>query len=193
MSITTYYTATSLDGFIADEQHSLEWLFRQDLDAAGPLNYDDFFADIGAVVMGSSTYEWVVRHEDGAWPYELPAWVMTSRDLPKVDGDVRFARGDVRDVHRQMLAAAGGKDLWVVGGGDLAGQFADAGLLDQVIVYLASVTLGGGAPLLPRKLDLELEELARNGDFACARYSVRQPATGIRADEEEPSSAATGP
>jgi dihydrofolate reductase len=176
MSTTTYYTATSLDGFIADEKHSLEWLFRQDQDESGPLNYDAFIARIGAVVMGSTTYEWILRHENGKWPYQLPTWVMTTRDLPKVDGDVRFARGDVRPVHDEMTAAAGGKDLWVVGGGDLAGQFADAGLLDQIIVYVAPVTLGGGAPLLPRKLDLRLEELAQNKSFACARYSVVGPA-----------------
>jgi dihydrofolate reductase len=168
----TYYTATSLDGYIADEEQSLEWLFHQDQDQSGPLNYGDFLAGVGAVVMGSTTYEWVLRHENGTWPYRLPAWVMTTRDLPKVDGDVRFARGDVRAVHKEMTAAAAGKNLWVVGGGDLAGQFADAGLLDEIVVYVAPVTLGGGAPLLPRRLDLRLEELARNKAFACARYSV---------------------
>ena len=182
MSITTYYTATSLDGFIADEQHSLEWLFRQDQEESGPLNYEEFFARIGAVVMGSTTYEWILRHENGRWPYQLPAWVMTSRDLPKVEGDVRFACGDVGSVHEEMTAAAGGKDLWVVGGGDLAGQFADAGLLDEIIVYLAPVTLGGGAPLLPRTLDLRLEELGRNKAFACARYSIVGPAGHASAD-----------
>jgi dihydrofolate reductase len=122
--------------------------------------------------MGSTTYEWVLGHENGKWPYELPAWVMTTRELPMADGDVRFARGEVRPVHADMTAAAGGKDLWVVGGGELAGQFADAGLLDEIIVYIAPVTLGGGAPLLPRKLDLRLEELARNQAFVCARYAV---------------------
>lgn len=176
MSITTFYTATSLDGFIADDQHSLEWLFRQDNDADGPLNYDEFFARIGAVAMGSTTYEWILRHENGRWPYTVPAWVLTTRDLPKIDGDVRFARGDIRPVHDEMTAAAAGSDLWIVGGGDLAGQFADAGLLDEIIVYIAPVTLGRGAPLLPRELDLQLEELARNRAFACARYSVVGPA-----------------
>lgn len=175
MTRTTYYTATSLDGFIADEQQSLDWLLHQDLDGSGPLNYDGFFATIGAVVMGSTTYEWILRHEDGRWPYEVPAWVVTSRDLTKADGDVRFARGDVRPVHAEMLAAAGGEDLWVVGGGDLAGQFADAGLLDEIIVYIAPVTLGAGAPLLPRQLDLRLEEVADNRAFACARYTVVGP------------------
>ncbi|MFA9445063.1 dihydrofolate reductase family protein [Egicoccus sp. AB-alg6-2] len=181
MSLTTYYTATSLDGFIADERHSLDWLLRQEHDASGPLNYDDFSARIGAMVMGSTTYEWVLRHEDGRWPYELPTWVMTTRDLPAAGDQVRFARGDVRAVHEQMTAAAAGSDLWIIGGGDLAGQFADAGLLDEIIVYIAPVTLGGGAPLLPRKLDLRLEELARNEAFACARYAVVDPFE--RADE----------
>ncbi|HEX6232358.1 MAG TPA: dihydrofolate reductase family protein [Jiangellaceae bacterium] len=176
MTVTTYYTATSLDGFIADENHSLDWLFPQEQDESGPLNYDDFFARIGAVVMGSSTYEWVLNHESGVWPYKLPSWVMTTRELPKAGENVRFASGDVRAVHDAMTAAAGGKDLWVVGGGDLAGQFAEAGLLDEIVVYIAPVTLGGGAPLLPRKLDLRLEELAQNKAFACARYSVIGPA-----------------
>ena len=61
------------------------------------------------------------------------------------------------------------------GGGELVGQFADVGLLDEVIVSIAPVTLGGGAPLLPRRIELRLDELGRNGDFACARFSVVRP------------------
>jgi dihydrofolate reductase len=53
------------------------------------------------------------------------------------------------------VASAGGKDVWVVGGGDLAGQYADAGLLDEVIVTVTPVFLGAGAPLLPRRLTSE--------------------------------------
>ena len=66
----------------------------------------------------------------------------------------------------------GGRNLWIVGGGDLAGQFADVGLLDEVIVYVAPVTLGAGKPLLTRRLELGLVETARNGDFVCAKFSV---------------------
>jgi hypothetical protein len=57
----------------------------------------------------------------------------------------------------------------------LAGQFAEAGRLDAVVVMIAPVTLGSGAPLLPRRVELRLDELGRNGDFACARYSVVHP------------------
>ena len=75
-------------------------------------------------------------------------------------------------MHKRLVNAAGDRNVWIVGGGDLAGQFADAGLLDEVIVMIAPVTLGGGAPLLPRRIELCLDELGRNGDFACARFSV---------------------
>ena len=155
---TQYYTASSLDGFIADPSHSLEWLFQF---PEGPLgDFPAFMDAIGAVAMGSSTYEWLLRHqvfpetgESQPWPYTQPSWVFTSRKLREVPGaDVRFARGDVAPVHREMVDAAAGKNVWIIGGGDLVGQFHDHGLLDEITVDFASVTLGAGAPLLPRRI-----------------------------------------
>ena len=155
---TNYYTASSLDGYIADADHSLEWLFQF---TDNPLDdYPAFINAVGAVVMGSSTYEWLLRHqihpekgEPQPWPYEQPAWVFTSRTLREVPGaDIRFVRGDVRPVHREMAAAAGGKNIWIVGGGELVGQFHDHGLLDEITIDIASVILGAGAPLLPRRI-----------------------------------------
>ncbi|MHB1064487.1 MAG: dihydrofolate reductase family protein [Georgenia sp.] len=174
---TQYFTAASLDGFIADEEHSLSWLLTRDVDSAGPMGYDPFFAEVGAMAMGATTYRWILDHEraaDGAvpWPYEIPCWVLTHRDLPVVHPSIRIAGGPVGPVHTAMSEAAAGKNLWVVGGGGLAGQFADAGLLDEIWVQYAPVTLGAGAPLLPRRLELALEDVARNRDFACARYRV---------------------
>jgi dihydrofolate reductase len=172
VAVTQYYTATSLDGFIADPDHSLEWLFTRRQDPDGSLNYDDFLADVGAIAMGSTTYEWVLAHESD-WPYEIPCWVFTHRDLVVPPGaPIELTSGDVATAHPRMVAAAGERNVWIVGGGDLAGQFADAGLLDEVLVSIAPVTLGAGAPLLPRRIELRLEELGRNGDFAAARFSV---------------------
>lgn len=175
---TQFYTASSIDGFIADPEHSLSWLLTRDIDSAGAMNYDAFIADVGALAMGANTYRWILDHpealEDGRWPYRQPTWVFTHGGVPAVDGDVRVTSAPVAEVHAEMAEAAGpGKqNLWVVGGGDLAGQFADAGLLDEVWVQYAPVALGAGAPLLPRRLELRLEEVARNREFACARYSV---------------------
>lgn len=155
---TQYYTAASLDGFIATEDDSVEWLFPLgDLNAS---SYPSFIAEVGALAMGSSTYEWMLRNADkvaeeagSPWPYSQPTWVFSHRTLPIIEGaNLRFVKGDVHQVHAEMVAAAAGKNVWIVGGGDLAGQFHDAGLLDELIVQLGSVTLGTGKPLFPRRL-----------------------------------------
>jgi len=126
--------------------------------------------------MGSTTYEWILDHDSGgnwSWPYDVRSWVFTRRELRVVpDAGIEFTSRDVAAVHEELVKAAEGRNVWIVGGGDLAGQFADAGLLDEVLVTIAPVTLGAGAPLLPRRLELRLEETGRNGDFVAVRYSV---------------------
>jgi dihydrofolate reductase len=175
MSRTIFYSATTLDGFLADEHDSLDWLFTQEHDEDGPMNYKEFIDGVGAMAMGATTYEWVVAHNDAngeSWGYEIPCWVFTHRDLRPVADDIRFTSAPVAEVHAEMAAVAGDRDVWMVGGGDLAAQFAHAGLLDELVLYIAPVTLGAGRPLFPHPFDLRLEEYARNGAFLCARYSV---------------------
>jgi dihydrofolate reductase len=182
---TQYYTATSLDGFIATEDDSLDWLFP--LGDINETSYPSFIAEVGALAMGSATYEWMLRHADvvaastgSPWPYTQPAWVFSSRSLPLVEGaEIRIAQGDVRPVHEDMRRAAGSKNIWIAGGGDLAGQFYDAGLLDEIIVQVGSVTLGRGKQLFPRRVispPLRLVSVRQVGSgFAELRYEVRRP------------------
>jgi dihydrofolate reductase len=148
MARTVYYVASSLDGFIADPQDNLDWLLQFN-DADGVEDtYRDFFAGVGALVMGSATYQFVLK---AGWEYAgTPAWVFTHHELPGVPGaDITFVRGEVELFHEDILAAAGGKDIWVVGGGPLAAQYLEAGLLDEMVLTLVPVTLGRGKPLLP--------------------------------------------
>jgi dihydrofolate reductase len=179
---TQYFTASSLDGFIADPQDSLDWLFP--LGNVEDTSYPTFIRDVGALAMGSATYEWMLRHVVGPdadhtqpWPYQQPTWVFTSRPLAAVAGaDIRFVRGNVRPVHQEMVAAAAGQNVWIVGGGDLAGQFYENGLLDEIHVQIGSVTLGAGKPLLPRKITsppLRLMSVRAVGTgFAELKYEV---------------------
>lgn len=179
MTRTTFFTATTLDGYIADEHDSLDWLFVQKHRDEGPLSYAEFITGIGALCMGATTYEWIRDHmarHDEKWAYDVPAYVFAHHPHEPVEGaDIRFVEGDVRPVHAAMVAAAQGRDLWVVGGGDLAAQLAEAGLLDDLVLSIAPVTLGAGRPLFPRRYDLELVETLRNQDFVCARYDVVGP------------------
>jgi len=184
---TQYYTAASLDGFIATEDDSLDWLFP--LGDGHESSYEEFIADVGALAMGSATYEWVLRNTEmvaaevgTAWPYTQPTWIFTTRTLPVIDGaDIRFVRGDVRRTHAEMRSAAGAKNIWVVGGGDLAGQFYDAGLLDELIVQVGSATLGSGKPLFPREVlspTLRLVSVRQMGaGMAELRYEIQRDST----------------
>ena len=186
MSLTQYYTATTLDGFIADPDNSLDWLFTRKREDDGPLNYGEFIADVGAMAMGATTYEWVLDHDrllddPGKWRGyygDTPCWVFTHRALPTIPcAEILFVQGDVAPVHEEMSRAAADKSIWLVGGGDLVGQFADRHLLDEILVAVAPVTLGQGAPLLPRRLtasQLELVEVAQDKQFARLKYLVRK-------------------
>ena len=136
MAKTQYYTATTLDGYIADENHSLDWLFEVDRETQGEHSFAAFFGEVGAMAMGATTYEWVLEHdnllaEPDKWRgyyADTQCWVFTHRDLPPIPGAaIHFVQGDVGPVHAQMTEAAAGNNIWLVGGGDLVGQFADAG------------------------------------------------------------------
>ena len=167
---TIYYTGCTLDGFIATDDHSLDWLTSRDIDNDGPMAYPGFSERTGACVMGANTWQWILDHDEDPWGPK-PTWVITHRDFAP-SKQVRFTDAAVADVHAEMTEVADGKDLWIVGGGELVGQFHDLGLLDEVWVQVAPVTIGSGAPVLPRHVELRLEETARNRDFMCGRYSV---------------------
>lgn len=169
-----YYAASSLDGFIADAEDGIGFLDA--MPQPEPSTYEAFIADVGAIVMGSATYEFVQRHVAGGgeWPYSQPTWVLTSRTLPAIEGaDVRFVAGDVAALRDDLLAAAGDKNVWLAGGGDLVGQFHDAGMLDELWIQVASCTLGSGKPVLPRNIALRLEKVNPMGEgFVELRYSL---------------------
>jgi dihydrofolate reductase len=165
MSKVQYYCATTLDGYIADENDGIDWLtgYQGTYEGEGVSEgggYDAFYAEVGALVIGSVTYEWVLAHAD-AWPYSgKPCWVLSSRDLPKPDdpeADVRVVRGEVAALYEEMAASAGGRNLWIVGGGPVASQFAEIGRLDEVLLTVVPVVLGAGKPLFERGLPEPLQ------------------------------------
>ena len=190
MAKTQYLVAASIDGFIANADNSLDWLFdaeehaTEQAQAIRTERFQAFFADVGAMALGAITYEWVLDHEKlldepAKWQSyygNVPSWIFTHRELPSVPGArLEFVQGDVRGVHEQMTAAAAGKNVWLIGGGELVGQFADQGLLDEIILSIAPATLGSGAPLLPRRLSashLTLTDCTADGTFAFLTYAV---------------------
>jgi dihydrofolate reductase len=188
MTKTQYFTATSVDGYIADADNSLDWLFEVPRNGgSGAEGFGAFFAGVGAMAMGATTYEWVFAHERlgerpekwSEWYGTTPTWVFTHRRLPSVaDADIRFVEGDVGPAHDDMVAAADGRNVWLVGGGELVGAFADRGLLDEILLGVQPVFLGSGAPLLPRRLSskrVRLDSARQDGQQALLVYAVGAP------------------
>ena len=169
-----FFTATSLDGFLADEHDSLDWLLSQPTGEESILPYDDFIAEVGAIVTGRTTYDWVLEHDgdvEGAWVFTQPTFLFTHHAVEQREG-VTAVSGPPAEQRGAIEVAADGKDVWIVGGGDLVAEFARAGMLDEVCVSIAPVTLGTGRPLMGGRFDLELRELGRSGAFLEARYEV---------------------
>jgi dihydrofolate reductase len=165
MSRTQYYCAMSLDGYIAESDDTLAWLMEyegsfegQGVEPGGRGGYERFYEGVGALVMGSATYEFILREPAAGpeWPYKgKPSWILSSREQPQPDGedvDARIVDAKVPELYDEMIAAAGDRNLWVVGGGNVASQFANGGLLDDVLVTVVPVVLGAGKPLFDRRV-----------------------------------------
>lgn len=176
-----YETACTLNGFLATEDDSLEWLFA--IPGEQP-DLKPFMDAVTAIVMGSTTYEWVLEHEDlmahpEKWPEYLgrqPVFVFSSRELPRPAGaDVRVLDGDVVQHLPEIRAAAGDGDVWMMGGGGLAARFLQAGALDRICLTVAPVTLVSGRPLFDGDVlwdRLRLRSAEKIGEWARLVYDV---------------------
>jgi dihydrofolate reductase len=190
MTRVVYYAAMSLDGYIAETDDTIDWLTsyagQPPADEVEPIErgYEDFYRRVGALVCGSVTYEWILDHisRGGDWPYAgKPCWILSSRELRVLEGDVdvRVVDGSVSELFERMAESAGDADLWVVGGGNVASQFADTGLLDEVRVTVVPVVLGAGKPLFDRRVGGEPMRLVgapkRNGMVELAYELAGRP------------------
>ncbi|MBA2614859.1 MAG: dihydrofolate reductase [Actinobacteria bacterium] len=166
------YIAMTLDGFIADRDGGVAWLeaYGSEGDDHG---YADFMQEVGALAIGATTYEQILGWD---WPYgEIPTWVFTHRELEVPEGtDVRFTDRPPAEVVPEMKAATE-KNVWLIGGGVLAKQFLDEGLVAELILGLVPELLGEGIPLFqgvrPAKAELT-DSKAHASGIVMLRYRL---------------------
>lgn len=141
------YVATSLDGFIATTDQSLEWLFNRGDMELGEHDYSLFIKRIRTVVMGRTTYDWLVQ-DPSPWAYgDQRVIVVTSSPIPDPKGPLE-TRSDVDALIAELRALDDG-DVWMLGGGRLQMAFMERGALDELEIYVISSIIGGGHPLFP--------------------------------------------
>ncbi|MGO2805670.1 MAG: dihydrofolate reductase family protein [Glutamicibacter arilaitensis] len=182
MSEIIFDAAVSINGYLADENHGLQWLF--DVPGAQEPDPDLLPKNVGVHVEGANTYMWLIDNEQlmenpHKWQEYYPGvttYVFTSRDLPIPNGaDVRLVNGPVAKFLPEIRGTAGLKNIWVLGGGELLGQFLDVGAIDILALTIAPVALARGTELLPRNIGserLELVQAHKAGPFARLVYRV---------------------
>lgn len=174
MANVVYYVASSIDGFIAPEDGSLEWLSPFS-DTGEDHGYTEFYASVDALVVGARTYEQMLGF--GEWPHQdRPVTVMSSRPLPKAGDGITISPLDPAAVV-DGLASAGLGRIWLVGGGALASSFAASGLIDEFVISYVPVLLGSGVGLFGGHGDvraLQLMDAQTFGDdIVQCRYRSR--------------------
>lgn len=171
------FIAATLDGYIATLDHRLDWLFN--VEGEGDNGISAFYETIDTIIMGRMTYDWIQDHSE-TFPYQDRSVYVFSKKQREKEGSVQFVHGDVA-MFTQRLLQEEGKDIWVMGGGQLITDFLQSQLIDEIIVTIAPVLLGNGIPLF-RQIDVQtplvLKGIKRYNQFVELRYQVaRQPDT----------------
>jgi dihydrofolate reductase len=190
-SRVTIHMAASLDGFIARNDGSVEWLETSDEFAEGetmdPGFVEAFLKTIDCYVMGSRTYETALRFEAKGlgWSYgDKPTFVLTSRELPRIRDTVEFYSGDLaRFVNGRLRPTF--RSIWFVGGGVVSGECLRRGLADEVRYSILPILIGDGMPFFEKfdgDIALHLAEVkAYKSGMVELRYEVR----GHRGDSRD--------
>ncbi|MEK5148438.1 dihydrofolate reductase family protein [Psychrobacillus sp. FSL K6-4615] len=168
------FIATSLDGYIATEDDSLEWLFN--VEGEGDNGYSEFYDTVDTVIMGRRTYDWLLEQESESFPYKGKECYVFSRTVSKDNENVKFFSENVVDFTNQLKNKEG-KNIWVMGGGDLIHSFINDKLVDEMIITVSPVLIGKGIPLFKEvdfETELTLKSINSFNQFAELHYEVKR-------------------
>lgn len=167
MTKIVLYIATSKDGYIADENGSVDWLPQTTEETGGQdYGYHEFYDSVDVLAIGRKTYEQILGFGDWPYPGKL-SYIFTRKSMESQNKDIEFLQDDIhgfiREMERQNI-----KKLWLVGGSDLIEAFYQKGRIDEFIVTVFPKVLGKGIPLKTLSDALQREELTKvdSIDFA---------------------------
>ena len=167
------YIATSLDGYLATEDDSLEWLFKTD--GEGDAGYSEFYETVDTILMGRRTYEWIINMEGENFPYNNKDCYVFSKTVSGENENVKFVHEDIVSFVNKLKEAEG-KHIWIVGGGELLHFFLKERLVDEFIITIAPTAIGKGIPLFKEaefEFELTLKDMKRFNQFAQLHYEWR--------------------
>ncbi|PUB11732.1 dihydrofolate reductase family protein [Paenisporosarcina sp. OV554] len=168
------FIATSLDGYIATKNESLDWLFK--VEGEGDNGYSEFYETVDTILMGRRTYDWIMNQETEDFPYRNKECYVFSRSVNEDNKDVKFVNENIVDFTNQ-LKNKDGKNIWIVGGGELLHSFVKEKLVDELILTVAPTLIGTGISLFKEdnyQLDLSLKGIRHFNQFVELHYEVKK-------------------
>ncbi|OIK09265.1 dihydrofolate reductase family protein [Bacillus sp. MUM 13] len=168
------FIAQSLDGYIATKEDSLDWLFK--VDGEGDNGYSEFFETIDTILIGKRTYDWIMKYEKGQFPYKNKDCYVFSRSQFEDTNDVKFVNEGIVNFTNNLKKEEG-KNIWIVGGGDLLHTFLKEKLVDELFLTIAPSIIGEGIPLFKAgdyQLDLYLKGTRTFNQFVELHYIVKK-------------------
>lgn len=167
------FIASSLDGYIATKDESLEWLYH--VEGEGDNGYSEFYHTVDTILMGKRTYNWIMNQNLKEFPYKNKECYVFSRSFAENTEDVKFVNDDVLNFVNQ-LKSENGKNIWIVGGGELLHSLIKEKLVDELIITVAPILLGKGIPLfkeVDKQLNLTLKGTRKFNQFVELHYEVK--------------------
>ncbi|KIL43099.1 dihydrofolate reductase family protein [Jeotgalibacillus campisalis] len=166
------FIAQSIDGYIATKEDSLDWLFS--VEGEGDNGYGEFISTVDTILMGKRTYDWLMKEEDGKFPYPDKKCYVFSRSQHEDTEHVTFITEDIGRF-LSHLKDEEGKNIWIVGGGDVLQTFFKESLVDELTLTVAPRIIGEGIPLFKSgdyQLDLSLLGTRTFNQFVELHYKV---------------------
>ena len=142
------YIAASLDGYIARPDGDLDWLTKYPITPEINYGYNEFFDSVDTVIMGGKTYRDILNM-DVIYPYESKTTYVITRNIINSPKDNRYFITDNVIDEISELKTQQGKDIWLVGGGELITMMLNANLVDEMQICYVPVILGTGILLFP--------------------------------------------
>jgi dihydrofolate reductase len=164
------FIATSLDGYIATENESLDWLFR--VEGEGDNGYSEFYDTVDTIIMGRRTYDWIVNVEGDNFPYKNKKCYVFSKTPHQPNSNVDFLDCDIVNFLKE-IKQEDGEHIWLVGGGELIHHVLKANLVDEFIITVAPQIIGAGIPLFKKsdvEIELQLTNVRRFNQFVELHY-----------------------
>lgn len=176
MRKTILFIATSLDGYISDNNGDVNWLEEQNNDNKNIDTYSEFIKNVDTIIMGWNTYHQIVTQlSPSEWPYTGINTYVITHNKKFSSKEIHFTNVSPSELLKE-LKTTNGKNIWICGGANIVQQLIKENLIDEYYISVIPILLGNGIPLfkkIPVQINLSLKEIRNNNGIAELVYRKR--------------------